>query len=130
MSPSRVRVLPILAGALLASVVATTSSGLRADEPGLVVVTSTSNVAVRVQLSEGLTAPCDSANNRMLLDGRLAPGATFRAAIGGDCVCIRSTSAAFPNSDWSTPGLKCRRRVCRNRVCRPAPDPTIYLAVP
>jgi hypothetical protein len=120
----------VATGVLLAAVVTTASSGLRANESGAVVLTSTSDVEVRVQLAEGLTTPCDSGNNRMLLDGRLPPGATFRTAIAGDCVCIRSTSASFPNSDWSTSGLKCRPRTCRGRVCRPAPDPTIYLSVP
>jgi hypothetical protein len=120
----------IAAGALLALAFVTTPSALRADESAAVVVTSTSDVDVRVQLAEGVTAPCDSGNNRMLLDARLPAGATFRAAIAGDCVCIRSTSASFPNSDWSTSGLKCRPRICRGRICRPAPDPTIYLSVP
>ena len=115
---------------LCAAALTTVSSGLRANESGAVVVTSTSSVALRVQVAEGVTGPCDSGNNRMLLDGPLAPGATFRASIASDCVCIRSTSAAFPKSDWTTSGLKCRPRTCRGRVCRPAPDPTIYLSVP
>ena len=117
-------------GALLGAIVLTASSALRANESGAVVVTSTGTADVRVQLAEGTTAPCDSGNNRMLFDGRLPAGTTFRAAIAGDCVCIRSTSASFPNSEWSTSGLKCRPRICRGRVCRPAPDPTIYLSVP
>lgn len=120
----------IATGLSVATALATASSGLRASESAPVVLTSASSVEVRVQLAEGLTAPCDSGNNRMLFDGRLAPGATFRASIGGDCVCIRSTSASFPNSKWTTSGLKCRPRTCRGRVCRPAPDPTIYLSVP
>jgi hypothetical protein len=120
----------VASGVLLASVLTTTASSLRANETGTVVITSTSSVDVRVQLAEGITSPCDSGNNRMLLDGRLAAGTTFRAAIAGDCVCIRSTSASFPNSEWSTSGLKCRPRACRGRICRPAPDPTIYLSVP
>ena len=118
-------------GALIAASVTTATVGLRANESSAdVVVRSTSDVDVRVQLSEGITAPCDSGNNRMLLDGRLPAGSTYRSAIAGDCVCIRFTSASFPNSDWSTSGLKCRPRICRNRICRPAPDPTIYLSVP
>jgi hypothetical protein len=126
-TPSPLRV---AAGFLLGTALATASSGLRANESTPVVLTSASHVEVRVQLAEGLTAPCDSGNNRMLFDGRLAPGATFRASIASDCVCIRSTSSSFPNSEWTTSGLKCRPRTCRGRVCRPAADPTIYLAVP
>lgn len=131
MSPHVPRTVRIATGVLLAGAMVTAASGLRANESAApVVVTSTSSVEIRVQVAEGLVAPCDTNNNRMLLDGRLAPGATFRASITGDCVCIRSTSASFPNSEWSTSGLKCRPRICRNKVCRPAPDPTIYLAVP
>lgn len=130
MSPRTSSFVRIASGVLLASAITTTVSGLRANESAAVVITSTSSVDVRVQLAEGVTAPCDSSNNRMLLDGRLAAGATFRTAIAGYCVCIRFTSASFPNTEWSTSGLKCRPRVCRGRVCRPAPDPTIYLEVP
>ena len=130
MSSRTPRLLRIATGLLLATALATASSGLCANESTPVVLTSASSVEVLVQLAEGLTAPCDSGNNRMLLDGPLAPGATFRASIAGDCVCIRSTSASFPRSDWTTSGLKCRPRTCRGRVCRPAPDPTIYLSVP
>lgn len=120
----------IATGVLLGALVMSASSALRANESGAVVVTSTGAADVRVQLAEGVTAPCDSGNDRMLFDGRLAAGTTFRTAIAGDCVCIRSTSASFPNSDWSTSGLKCRPRICRGRVCRPAPDSTIHLSVP
>ena len=79
---------------------------------------------MRVQLSEGLTAPCDSGNNRMLFDGRLAAGTTFRTAIAGDCVCVRSTSASFPNSDWSTPRLQVPPEdLPRERVLPPRAGP-------
>jgi len=123
--------LRIATALLLDAVVVTASSGLRANESesAPVVVASASRVDLRVQIAEGITAPCDSGNDRLLFDGRLPAGATFRTAIAGECVCIRSTSASFPNSDWSTPGLKCRPKICRGRVCRPAPDPTIYLSV-
>ena len=130
MTPRASSFVRVASGLLLASALVTTASSLRANESAGVVITSTSSVDVRVQLAEGVTAPCDSSNNRMLLDGRLAAGATFRTAIAGDCVCIRFTSASFPNTEWSTSGLKCRPRTCRGRICRPAPDPTIYLEVP
>lgn len=119
-----------LAVALTCATVLTTAKGLHATEPAPLVVTMGGSGHLRVQVSEGLTAPCDSSSNRMLFDGRLGPGETFRASIGGDCVCIRHMSASFPGVDWTTSGFVCRPRICHGRVCRPAPDPTIRIALP
>ncbi len=107
-----------------------TSAGSLATEPAPVVVTMNGSARLRVQVSEGLTMPCDSLNNRMLFDGQLSPGETFRTTIGGECVCVRNTTSPFREVDWTTPGLVCRKRVCHGRVCRPAPDPTIRLSLP
>jgi hypothetical protein len=107
-----------------------TSAGGRATEPTPVVITMGGNARLRVQVSEGLTMPCDSLNDRALFDGHLSPGETFQTTIAGECICIRSTMAPFRDVDWTTPGLVCRKRVCRGRVCRPAPDPTIRVSLP
>ena len=103
---------------------------LRANESAPVIVAMTGNAELRVQVSEGLTKPCDSENNRLLFDGRLKPGESFRTTIAGDCICVRHTSAAFREVDWTMSGLACRRRICQGRICRPAPDPTIYVSLP
>lgn len=113
----------------LGAIVVTTSRGL-ATEPAPVVITMGGHARLRVQVSEGLTMPCDSQNNRALFDGRLSPGETFRASIGGECVCVRHTTSPFRDVDWTSPGLACRKRVCRGRICRPAPDPAIRVSLP
>ena len=115
---------------LLGSCVLMAPGALHADEPTPVVVTMGGGDRLRVQVSEGLTMPCDSSNNRMLFDDRLGPGETFRASIAGECVCLRHTTSPFRNVDWTTSGLACRKRVCHGRVCRPAPDPTIRISLP
>ena len=51
---------------LLGSCILMTSGALNADEPTAVVVTMGGGDRLRVQVSEGLTMPCDSSNNRML----------------------------------------------------------------
>jgi hypothetical protein len=125
---SRSRVASILGGVLFVAS-SLTSSALHADESAPVVATVHGG-DIRVQISEGLTRPCDSRDNRMLFDGRLKSGESFRGAIGGDCVCVRHTSSRFPRVDWSESGLVCRPRICHGKICRPAPDPTIYLSLP
>ena len=110
--------------------VALTATGLGASEPAAVVVTVGSSGPRRVQISEGLTAPCDSGQNRMLFEGRLAAGETFRGNVGGDCICIRNTFGAFRDVDRTVSGFACRPRVCRGRICRPAADPTIRVSLP
>lgn len=100
---------------------------LSGSAPAPVVVTQRGPARVRVQVSEGLTRPCDSSEDKMLFDGWLAHGETFRGAIEGDCVCIRHTRDTFPNADWTTPGLACRPRTCVGKRCVPASDPTIRI---
>ena len=107
-----------------------TPRGLRANESAPVVVTMGGTTELRVQISEGITRPCDSANNRPLFDGRLKPGEAFRTSVAGDCICIRHTTSSFPESDWTQSGLACRRRTCRGKFCTSASDPTIYVSLP
>jgi len=121
----------VVSGLVVASIV-TESSGVDAQAttttaPVVVRVGGGGKARIRVQLSEGRAMPCDSGENRPLLNGRLAPGETFRGEIAGDCVCVRHTTPAFPDTDWTESGLVCRPRICRGRICRPAPDPTIFL---
>ncbi|MBX3187979.1 MAG: hypothetical protein KF819_13230 [Labilithrix sp.] len=99
----------------------------RADADGVapVHVSLAGTRRVRVQITEGGTLPCDSADNRKLFDGFMSPGETFHGRTAGECVCVRNTRPPFTNVDWSTSQLACRPRVCRGRVCRPLPDPTI-----
>lgn len=117
------------ASACILAVILTSAGGL-ATEPVPVVITMNGDARLRVQVSEGLTTPCDSSNNRALFDGRLSPGETFRTTIGSECICVRNTRSPFREVDWTTPGLVCRKRVCSGRVCRPAPDPTIRVSLP
>ena len=100
-----------------------------ADDATPVVVTMGGRARVRVQIADGRTRPCESGDNTMLFDGWLAPGETFQGASRSECICLRSTTAAFKHTGWSEPGLACRPRVCRGRVCRPAPDPTIRVVL-
>jgi hypothetical protein len=107
---------------------APSADGADGVAPAPVIISLSARGPVRVQVAEGVTTPCDSSNNRMLFDGAMAPGQNaWSTQIAGECVCVRWTSDAFPRSDWSTPGLACRPRVCRGRICRPAPDPAIRL---
>jgi hypothetical protein len=107
-----------------------TAGDLNANEPTPVVVTMGGSAELRVQITAGLTVPCDSDTNRPVFDGRMKPGDTLSTTIAGECICVRHTTAAFRETGWTTPALLCRRRICRGRTCKPAPDPTIRLSLP
>jgi hypothetical protein len=112
------------------AILSTTSSALRATESAPVVVTVTGKRTLRVQVAEGRTLPCDSHDNQAVFNRRIAPGETVHASITGDCICMRHTTGSFGDAEWTPSGLVCRPRICRGRICRPAPDPTIRLALP
>jgi hypothetical protein len=115
---------------IAALVVLAVSGTARATDPAPVEVSvAAADKRIRVQIAEGRGLPCDVSGNRMLFDGWMSKGETFTSSIGGDCVCVRHTYDGFPTVDWSLPGLVCRPRICRGRICRPAPDPTIRLAL-
>jgi hypothetical protein len=118
-------------GTGVAVAIALVTAPVAADPPAPLIVTSGMERVVRVLVAEGPRAmPCDASPNHVLFDGKLAPGETWYGATNGDCICVQHTSASFERSDWSSPGLACRPRVCRGKSCRPAPDPTIRLRLP
>jgi hypothetical protein len=72
-----------------------------------VYVYSPASSTVRLRVSEGPGAECDSEQNSMRFDGEIHAGETLRVPIYGPCVCASSTSTSFPDSDWSTGRLYC-----------------------
>jgi hypothetical protein len=69
-----------------------------ADRP--VFVTIEGQGVIRLRLAVGITAPCESSENRMLFDGPLGPG-RYRWDTGARDICYQHTSRALPDSDWS-----------------------------
>ena len=69
-----------------------------ADRP--VFVTVVGHGAIRFRLAAGATAPCDSSENRMLLDAWLGPG-RYEWGTGANDVCYQHTSGALREADWS-----------------------------
>ena len=60
--------------------------------------------AIRLRLAAGVTAPCDSAENRMLFDGWVSVG-RHGWATGADFICYQYTSGDLRESNWSVPRL-------------------------
>jgi hypothetical protein len=92
----------LVRGIALALGIAASSSTVCADAETdrPVFVTIVGQGVIRLRLAEGVTAPCDSSENRMLFDGRLGPG-RYRWDTGAMNVCFQHTSRALPDSDWS-----------------------------
>jgi hypothetical protein len=82
----------------IAAITAAAGADAGADRPVFVTVVGQGHI--RLRLAAGVTAPCDSTENRMLFAGRLAPG-RYRWDTGAQDVCYQHTSGAFPDSDWS-----------------------------
>ena len=60
--------------------------------------------AIRLRLAAGVTAPCDSSENRMVFDGWVSVG-RHGWATGADLICYEYTSGALRESNWSVPRL-------------------------
>jgi len=88
--------------------------------------------AVRIRVASGITFPCDSGDNRRLIEGKFEAGSVVRATTPGHCVCFQQTFEPFSDTDWSASAQVCRPQFCTNfgrKRCVPAPDPTIRLQV-
>jgi hypothetical protein len=68
------------------------------DRPVFVVVVG--HGSIRLRLAAGITAPCDSLENRMLFDGWVGVG-RYALATHAGFVCYQHTSGALRESDWS-----------------------------
>jgi hypothetical protein len=69
-----------------------------ADYP--VFVTVVGHGAVRFRLALGITAPCDSSENRMLFDGWVGVG-RYEWITGVRTICIQHTFGALREVDWT-----------------------------
>jgi hypothetical protein len=86
----------------IAAIVAEVPADAETDRPVFVVVVG--HGSIRLRIAEGVTAPCDSSENRMIFDGWVGVGRYVLATRAG-FVCYQHTTAALPESDWSVPRL-------------------------
>ena|SRR5215472_1680929 len=86
----------------MAASLAPLPAGAAADRPVVVAVTGPG--AIRLRLAAGITAPCDSLENRMLFDGWVRMG-RYEWPTASYIVCYQHTTAALPESDWSVAQL-------------------------
>jgi hypothetical protein len=89
--------------------------------------------AVRVRVAQGSTFPCDSGDNRAILEGKFEPGQVVSLTTTDRCVCMQQTYAPFSDVDWGPSGMVCRPMICsffgRTKRCVPSPDPTIRVTI-
>ncbi|HEY4105820.1 MAG TPA: hypothetical protein VGM44_18095 [Polyangiaceae bacterium] len=108
-------------------------SDARAGEPTPIELTLLGPDPVSVRVALGTTFPCDSADDRILIQGKFAPGEVIRATVPDDCVCFEQTHTPFRDIDWGPSQRICRPQICRGagkaRRCVPSPDPTIRLRI-
>jgi hypothetical protein len=69
-----------------------------ADYP--VFITVVGHGAVRLRLAAGITAPCDSDENRMLFDGWIGVG-RYEWITGARTICFQHTYGALREADWT-----------------------------
>jgi hypothetical protein len=82
----------------IAAFTATPRAEAEADRPVFVAIVGQGVISLR--LAAGITAPCDSSENRLVFVGRIGPG-RYRWDTGAKDVCYQHTSRALPDSDWS-----------------------------
>jgi len=103
-----------------------------AGDPTPIEVTMLGPDAVRIRVALGSTYPCDSGDNRLIVEGKFAAGQVVHAAAPDHCVCFQQTYAPFSDTDWGASAMVCRSQICSDigkKHCVPAPDPTIRLQV-
>jgi hypothetical protein len=98
-----------------------------------VVITMLGPGTVRIRVALGSTFPCDSGDNRRLVEGKYRSGEVVRTSTPDRCVCVQQTYEPFSDIEWSAPSTVCRPQICtrsgRGQKCVPAPDPTIRLSI-
>jgi hypothetical protein len=98
-----------------------------------VIVTMLGPGTVRVRVAEGTSRPCDSGDDRIIVEGKYAPGTVIRTATTFTCVCVQQTYESFPDIDWSLGGVACRDQVCtgygKAKRCVETPHPSIRAAI-
>jgi len=104
-----------------------------ADAVTPVVITMLGPGTVRIRIALGSTFPCDSGDNRRLIEGKYGPGEVVRTSTPDRCVCLQQTYEPFTDIEWSAPLTVCRPQICtrsgRGKKCVPAPDPTIRFGI-
>jgi hypothetical protein len=82
----------------MAASLAAVPADAETDRPVFVVVVG--HGAIRLRLAAGITAPCDSTENRMLFDGWVGVG-RYALTTRASFVCYEHTSGALREADWS-----------------------------
>jgi len=121
-----------LLGALSISVLGLIADHVDADVVTPIEVTMLGPGAVRIRVALGTTFPCDSGDNRRLIEGKFDAGNVVRATAPDRCVCFQQTFEPFSDTDWTAASMVCRPQVCTNfgrKKCVPASDPTIRLRI-
>jgi hypothetical protein len=78
----------------------TTAARVEAGADGPIFVTIVGQGTIRLRIAAGITAPCDSSDNRMIFDGPVAAG-RYRWDTGAKDICYQHTTRALPDSNWS-----------------------------
>ena len=103
-----------------------------ADDATPIEITVVGPSATRIRVALGSTFPCDSGDNRLIVNGKFAAGQVVHSATPDRCVCFQQTYEPFTDTDWSAGAMVCRPQICNSfakKTCVPAPDPTIRLQV-
>ena len=121
-----------LVGVLLLPLAALFTADASAETTTPVEITMLGPGAVRILLTRGTTFPCDSGDNRRIVEGKFGAGEVVHATTPDRCACFQQTYAPFADVDWGAASMVCRPQICTNigrKKCVPAPDPTIRLSV-
>jgi hypothetical protein len=74
----------------------------RADDPSTAVVVSVVGTGhIRLVVADGVSKPCDSSNNKLLLSKEVNAGDEIHLAAASGSVCVDHTYGAFRDSQWA-----------------------------
>jgi hypothetical protein len=90
------------------------ASNVVADGTTPIEITMLGPGASPVRLALGTTFPCNSGDNRLIVEGEFGPGQVVHAATADRCVCFQQTYEPFSDTDWSASAMVCRPQICTN----------------
>jgi hypothetical protein len=82
------------------------AANARADEElTTVVVRVVGSGHIRLLVADGVSGPCDSSNNKVLLSKEVNAGDEIHLVSSSGSVCVDHTYGAFRSSQWAGPSI-------------------------
>src|SRR4051812_46458087 len=105
---------PLFSWLVTLSAIVLIAGDVAADVATPIEITMLGPGPARIRVALGTTFPCDSGDNRRLVEGKFEAGKVVRASTTERCVCFQQTYEPFSDTDWGPSSMVCRPQICTN----------------